>query len=305
MDGMTSYMWSVWKKVIGVIWKSRRVDWNVHAWTMTTPLCQSMGVVDTSEWACVLCGCHIQNGWVSRATNLHQIFHSALIFPHRNCLDDSEGRSHGQLVTGSFITTTHPLMHHVACRVFDETSNHPGDLAPLQLRFGALSLLAFPKTKITFEKEEVSDHWWDSRKYDWADDGDWEKLPRCQLWRGMKSHCPLYNVSCILCLVSSLISVSIFHITWLDTFWIDLVYKTLKIPQKFVRTKNQIHLRGRIQIQQTKISYSPINNNEQFKKEINKTISFIVKSKRMKYLKISLAKEVKDLYNENYKTFVK
>ena len=83
------------------------------------------------------------------------------------------------------------------------------------------------------------------------------------------------------------------------------IYKTLKIPQKFVRTKNQIHLRGRIQIQQTKISYSPINNNEQFKKEINKTISFIVKSKRMKYLKISLAKEVKDLYNENYKTFVK
>ena len=41
---------------------------------------------------------------------------------------------------------------------FGETSNHPGDSAPLQPRFGALQLLAFPQTKITFEKEEISDH---------------------------------------------------------------------------------------------------------------------------------------------------
>ena len=32
-----------------------------------------MGVVDTVEWACVLCGLHIQNAWASRAMNLHQI----------------------------------------------------------------------------------------------------------------------------------------------------------------------------------------------------------------------------------------
>ena len=40
---------------------------------------------------------------------------------------------------------------------FGET-NHPGDSAPLQSRIGALQLLAFPKTKITFEREEISDH---------------------------------------------------------------------------------------------------------------------------------------------------
>ena len=34
-------------------------------------------------------------------------------------------------------------------------------LSPLQPRFGALQLLAFPKTKITFEREEISDHRWD------------------------------------------------------------------------------------------------------------------------------------------------
>ena len=39
-----------------------------------------------------------------------------------------------------------------------ETSNHQGDSAPLQPRFGALQLLAFPKTKITFEREEISGH---------------------------------------------------------------------------------------------------------------------------------------------------
>ena len=38
---------------------------------------------------------------------------------------------------------------------FAKTSNHPGDSAPLQPRFGALALLAFPKIKITFEREEI------------------------------------------------------------------------------------------------------------------------------------------------------
>ena len=66
-----------------------------------------------TEWACVLCRQCIQNDWGSRATNLHRILRQAWTFLHRNYLDDSEGCSHGQLVIGSFITTTHPLIHHV------------------------------------------------------------------------------------------------------------------------------------------------------------------------------------------------
>ena len=58
---------------------------------------------------------------------------------------------------------------------FGETSNHPGDSAPLQPRFGALRLLAFPKTKITFEREEILDYPSDSGKYDGAADGDSNK----------------------------------------------------------------------------------------------------------------------------------
>ena len=41
---------------------------------------------------------------------------------------------------------------------FVKTSNHPGDSAPLQPRIHDLLLLAFSKTKITFEKEEISDN---------------------------------------------------------------------------------------------------------------------------------------------------
>ena len=39
-------------------------------------------------------------------------------------------------------------------------------------------LLAFPKIKITFEREEISDHWWDSGKCNGATNGDWENCVR-------------------------------------------------------------------------------------------------------------------------------
>ena len=57
---------------------------------------------------------------------------------------------------------------------FHETSNHPDDSAPWQPRFGALWLLTFLKTKITFEREEISGCQWDSGKYNRTDDSDWE-----------------------------------------------------------------------------------------------------------------------------------
>ena len=85
---------------------------------------------------------------------------------------------------------------------FGKTSNHPGDSAPLQPIFGALWLLAFPQTKITFEREEISDHWWDSGNYDGAADGDWENCVRPQGayiegdW-GVTVLCTMSLVSCI------------------------------------------------------------------------------------------------------------
>ena len=103
---------------------------------------------------------------------------------------------------------------HASClmQVFGKTSNHPGDSAPLQSRVGPLRLLAFPKIKITFEKEEISDCWWDSGKYDGAADGNWADCVRSQGayfegdWRVIVLR------KCFLYLVSSSIYVSVFHI---------------------------------------------------------------------------------------------
>ena len=71
---------------------------------------------------------------------------------------------------------------HASClmQFLGKTSNHPGDSAPLQPWFGALRLLAFPKTQITFEKEEITDLRWDSGKYDGAADDDWKSCVRSQ-----------------------------------------------------------------------------------------------------------------------------
>ena len=46
-------------------------------------------------------------------------------------------------------------------------------------------------------------------------------------------------------------------------------------------------------------------NNEKVENEIKEIISFIITTKRIKYLEIYLPKETKDLYIENYKTLVK
>ena len=56
--------------------------------------------------------------------------------------------------------------------IFGETPNHSSGSAPLHPTFGTLWLLAFPKTKITFGREEISNHRRESGKYDRAVDGD-------------------------------------------------------------------------------------------------------------------------------------
>uniref|UniRef100_A0A9L0IT31 Reverse transcriptase domain-containing protein n=1 Tax=Equus asinus TaxID=9793 RepID=A0A9L0IT31_EQUAS len=47
------------------------------------------------------------------------------------------------------------------------------------------------------------------------------------------------------------------------------------------------------------------SNNQLTEKELKNTMPFTIATKRIKYLGINLTKEVKDLYNENYKTFRK
>ena len=108
--------------------------------------------------------------------------------------------------------------------VSGETSNHPGDLASLQPRFGILWLLAFPKLKWPLKEQRF-------QTIDEIQENTMEQLmvtgrtvwgPKVPTLKGTKA--PLSYIQCFLYLVSSSIHVSIFHITWLDTFWTDLVY---------------------------------------------------------------------------------
>ena len=95
------------------------------------------------------------------------------------------------------------------------TQQHPPALP--QHRFGTLWLLAFPKIKITFEREVISFQQWDSGNYYGAVEGDWENCVRSQgaYFEGDWG----IIILCTMFLVSSSVNVSIFHSAWLDTFW--------------------------------------------------------------------------------------
>ena len=86
---------------------------------------------------------------------------------------------------------------------FLQNIKSPRWFTPLQPRFGTtLQLLPFSKTKITFEREEISDCQWDSGKYDGAVDGNWKNCVRSQgayfegYWCVIVL-CTVFLVSCI------------------------------------------------------------------------------------------------------------
>ena len=94
--------------------------------------------------------------------------------------------------------------------------------SPLQPRFGTLWFLAFPKTEITFEREEIFQENVTGQlmvigRTVWG--------PKGPTLKGTEAS--LSYVQCFLHLVSSSINVSIFDSTWLDTFWTALVYLKL------------------------------------------------------------------------------
>ena len=55
----------------------------------------------------------------------------------------------------------------------------------------------------------------------------------------------------------------------------------------------------------TKLLLLLYTNNEKSEREIKKSNSFTIATKRIKYLGINLPKETKELYTENYKTLMK
>ena len=114
---------------------------------------------------------------------------------------------------------------HAVC--LGQTLNHPGDSAPLQPRFGTLKLLAFPKTKITFESAEISDLQWDSGKYDRAGDGNCENCVRSQgaYFEGDWG----VIVLCTIFLISSSINLY-FSYYMAETFWTVPIHIKPRLP---------------------------------------------------------------------------
>ena len=112
---------------------------------------------------------------------------------------------------------------HILYRVFSKTSNHPGDSAPLQPRFGSVWLLAFPKTKITFERKSYKT----INEIQGNTMGQLTVMgrtvwgPKVPTLKGTETS--LSCVQCFLYLVRSSVNASTFHSTWLDTFWTDLI----------------------------------------------------------------------------------
>ena len=87
---------------------------------------------------------------------------------------DKNSCTYGPLVTGSFVTATRAPMHHVFYSFLVKHQINQATQSPTA-KIGALPLLAFPKTKITFEREGISELWWDSGKYDGVSDGNSNK----------------------------------------------------------------------------------------------------------------------------------
>ena len=85
---------------------------------------------------------------------------------------------------------------------------------------------AFPKTKITFEREEISDpnKIQENMMGQLITTGRTVRDPEVPTLKGTEAS--LSYVQCFLYHLSSSINVYIFHIAWLDTFWTDLIYIT-------------------------------------------------------------------------------
>ena len=152
--------------------------------------------------------------------NLHQILCEAWIFLCKNYLNDSEWCSYGQLVIGSIITTMCLPMHHVLCSFLAKhqttqviQSPYSPDLAPCD--FWLFPKLKSPlKGKIFQTIDEIQENTWGSwncvRSPGAYFERDWDFIVLCTV---------------IFVLVLSSINVSIFHSTWLATFWTDLTYR--------------------------------------------------------------------------------
>ena len=129
--------------------------------------------------------------------NLHQIVHEAWTFLYGNYSDDSEGCSHGQLVIGSFIMTKRPLVHQVLCSFFVKHQITQVTQSPYILDLVFCNFWLFPKLKspLKGKRFQTIDEIQENTTGQLMVIGRTVWGPRCPLWRRLRCHCPMYNVS--------------------------------------------------------------------------------------------------------------
>ena len=160
-----------------------------------------MGAVDTIEWACVLHGHHIQNDWVEQ-----QIWNKFCVkleyFSMKTIwmIQKATAMSKWWLAASSWQCAYSCIISHA--EFIGETSNYPGDSAPLQTRFGTLWLLAFSKLKSPLKGKRYQTIDEIQTKYDGTADGDWQSCVKSQgaYFEGDPGILVLYTVFLVSCI---------------------------------------------------------------------------------------------------------
>ena len=185
-------------------------------------------MVDTVEWACILCGHPIQMAeWVGQQIWIRfwvKHFSTETIW----ILQKATAMGNWWLAASLWQSTCSCITSWA--EVFWQNVKSLRWLSTPAAQVWCPVLLAFPKTQITCGREEIPDHWWDSGKYNRAADGEWENCVRSQGAYFEEDWDVIVPYTILL--VSSSINVFIFHIIRLDTFWTDLVY--LKTGKTFI-----------------------------------------------------------------------
>ena len=162
-----------------------------------------MGVVDAIEWACILCGHRIQmTEWVEQWIHIkfyiklqHYSAEIIWLIQKAAAMGNWWSAASSRQIACSCITS------HAG--FFDKTSNHPDDSALLSPDLAPRDFWLFPnlKSPLKGKRFQAVNEFQGNMMCSWWQLGELCEVPRCLLWRGPRRHCPMYNVSCILCLL--------------------------------------------------------------------------------------------------------
>ena len=153
------------------------------------------------EWACVLCGCHMQNDWVSRATICIKfcikLEHSSVEAETIWMIQSATAMRSWWLATSSWQGACSCILAHAS---FWQNIKSPRWLRPPIAQIWHPETSGFSQNQNHLRK---GGDFRPSMKFRKIQRGSWWQLgelcevPRCLLWRGLRCHCPMYNVSCI------------------------------------------------------------------------------------------------------------